>query len=345
MEKIFDHPALKDEKLKWMLSEGLETHPLHQIDPEKSPEKSLAFQEPENDWKFILPFRTDENQALLNALSSGLQSVEFEYTENFYTDLLKLLEGVHPKYIELHFALQRPEQAGKALSDLMKFCKKQKITPGEFTGTLRSNTGSPAGLIDPGLAAQFSGISTLFFSAPHTGVEKKRSFQLTEIFRSLLNTMEHSNEDDAEFLKRSYFRLYLDNDLLADMVKIRAFNLIWALITDETGAGAIKPNLEVAISPGAFGKDPYNNLIAATSLSIGAITSGAGRIYFPHIPLEKTEKLRDPATFSRRMTLNISHILRLESHFNKVVDPLAGSHFFETQATRIAEEAWEKITS
>lgn len=345
MEKIFDHQALKDENLKWMLSEGLDTHPLHQIDPEKSPEKSLAFQEPESDWKFVLPFRMDENQALLNSLSTGLQAIEVEYTENFYADLLKLLEGVHPKFIEIHFALQRPEQAAKALSDLMKFCKKRKITPGEFTGTVRSNTSSPTGLIDTGLAAQFPGISTLFFSAPHTGVEKKRSFQLTEVFRSLLSAMERSKEDDAVFLKRSHFRLYLDNDLLADMVKIRAFNLIWALITDETGTGAIKPNLEVGISPSAFGKDPYNNLIAATSLAIGAITSGAGRIYFPHIPLEKSEKLRDPVAFSRRMTLNISHILRLESHFNKVADPLAGSHFFETQATRMAEEAWEKITS
>jgi methylmalonyl-CoA mutase len=42
-----------------------------------------------------------------------------------------------------------------------------------------------------------------------------------------------------------------------------------------------------------------------------------------------------------RIALNVSHILREESHVNIVADPLAGSYFIDSLVEEFARNAWE----
>jgi methylmalonyl-CoA mutase len=44
-----------------------------------------------------------------------------------------------------------------------------------------------------------------------------------------------------------------------------------------------------------------------------------------------------------RIARNTSHILREESHLNKVADPLAGSYLVENLMLEMAEKAWAKF--
>ena len=56
-------------------------------------------------------------------------------------------------------------------------------------------------------------------------------------------------------------------------------------------------------------------------------------------PFDKTYKT--PDDFSERIARNQQLLLKEECHFNKVVDPAAGSYFIENLTVSIAKQAWD----
>lgn len=56
-------------------------------------------------------------------------------------------------------------------------------------------------------------------------------------------------------------------------------------------------------------------------------------------PFDKTYDA--PNEFSERMARNQQLLLKEESHFDKVIDPAAGSYYIENLTVSIAKQAWE----
>ena len=50
---------------------------------------------------------------------------------------------------------------------------------------------------------------------------------------------------------------------------------------------------------------------------------------------------KKPSDFSERIARNQQLILKEESHFDKIVDPAAGSYYIENLTAMVAEKAWE----
>ena len=46
------------------------------------------------------------------------------------------------------------------------------------------------------------------------------------------------------------------------------------------------------------------------------------------------------AAFNHRIARNIQHLLQMESYFDRVADPAAGSYYVEQLTNQIAEAAW-----
>lgn len=57
------------------------------------------------------------------------------------------------------------------------------------------------------------------------------------------------------------------------------------------------------------------------------------------VPFDKTYET--PDEFSERLARNQQLLLKEESHFDKVVDPAAGSYYIENLTVSIAKQAWE----
>ena len=56
-------------------------------------------------------------------------------------------------------------------------------------------------------------------------------------------------------------------------------------------------------------------------------------------PFDKTYDA--PNEFSERMARNQQLLLKEESHFDKVIDPAAGSYYIENLTVSIAKQAWD----
>ena len=51
----------------------------------------------------------------------------------------------------------------------------------------------------------------------------------------------------------------------------------------------------------------------------------------------------DDQARSIRVARNVSNVLREESHFAKVADPLAGAYFVESLSLQLADTAWKSF--
>jgi len=82
--------------------------------------------------------------------------------------------------------------------------------------------------------------------------------------------------------------------------------------------------------------EPYTNLLRATTESMSAIVGGTDEhTVHPHDVI-----FNNPTSDSTRISLNIQHLLREESQFDKVVDVSAGSYLIEKLTQELTVNAW-----
>lgn len=83
--------------------------------------------------------------------------------------------------------------------------------------------------------------------------------------------------------------------------------------------------------------DAHVNLLRTQTEAMSAVLAGVNSITVT--PFDKTYET--PDDFSERIARNQQLLLKEECHFNKVVDPAAGSYFIENLTISIATQAWE----
>ncbi|MDR0976860.1 MAG: methylmalonyl-CoA mutase family protein [Prevotellaceae bacterium] len=83
--------------------------------------------------------------------------------------------------------------------------------------------------------------------------------------------------------------------------------------------------------------DPYVNLLRTQTEAMSAALAGVDSMTVT--PFDKAYATAND--FSERMARNQQLLLKEESHFDKVIDPAAGSYYIENLTVAIAKQAWE----
>ena len=83
--------------------------------------------------------------------------------------------------------------------------------------------------------------------------------------------------------------------------------------------------------------DAHVNLLRSQTESMSAALAGVDSI--TTTPFDAPYK--KPDAFSERIARNQQHLLKEESHLDKVIDPAGGSYYVETLTLSIAEQAWK----
>ena len=145
-------------------------------------------------------------------------------------------------------------------------------------------------------------------------------------------------EDVAKNIK---FNLSIGSNYFMEIAKFRAARLLWAEIVK-----AYKPECEcgcrmlVHAETGSWNKtlyDAYVNMLRTQTETMSAALGGANSITV--LPFNAVYE--DPTAFSERIARNQQLLLKEESHFDKVVDPAAGSYYIEELTALITDEAWK----
>ena len=83
--------------------------------------------------------------------------------------------------------------------------------------------------------------------------------------------------------------------------------------------------------------DSYVNLLRTQTEAMSAALAGVDSMTV--VPFDKAYET--PNDFSERLARNQQLLLKEESHFDKVIDPAAGSYYIENLTVSIAKQAWD----
>lgn len=137
------------------------------------------------------------------------------------------------------------------------------------------------------------------------------------------------------------FNLGISENFFMEMSKFRAARMLWAEIVkqyspknDESCMMCVNATTSI-YNMTLF--DSYVNLLRSQTEAMSAALAGVHSIEVT--PFDSVYET--PNEFSERIARNQQLLLKEESHFDKVVDPGAGSYFIEELTTSLANEAWK----
>lgn len=131
------------------------------------------------------------------------------------------------------------------------------------------------------------------------------------------------------------FSVEVGTDFFFETSKLRALRAVWQKLLVKRGTDPKSPLLIHAWSRPWINEAyaPHGNMLKATTASIAAILGGCDVLT---VDAEDSEN-----TTMRRAARNVSNVLREESHFSKVADPLAGSYFIDDLTRDLSEKVWQ----
>ncbi len=144
-----------------------------------------------------------------------------------------------------------------------------------------------------------------------------------------------------DIASRIKFTFSISSNYFMEIAKFRAVKVLWANIVKDYGADS--PSAQkiyihaVTSSWNQTIYDAYVNMLRGTTETMSAAIAGVDSI--ETLPFDYA--FRAPGDFSNRIARNVQTILKDESHFNKVIDPSAGSYYIETLTESIMNAAWD----
>ena len=144
------------------------------------------------------------------------------------------------------------------------------------------------------------------------------------------------------------FNMGIGGNYFMEIAKFRAGRMLWAKIVEAykapTFTAALKEaaKMNVSAETSRFNMtiyDAYVNLLRSQTETMSAALAGVDEIVVT--PFDVTYE--QPTDFSERIARNQQLLLKEESHFDKVVDPAAGSFYLENLTHAIAAEAWKQF--
>ena len=285
----------------------------------------IDFKRKSNEWKncykIIVTDEVKANQACLMALMHGADSLFFEINSS-KTDWSKLFNGIQFEYLETRIYISDKNER----SSFEKFIQENGILTVQllfdpFTDNFKENERN---------TCLFNG-----FELQQIGAN---SWQEIGILLSTFHELILKDSSDVRF----NFHLGVGSNYFVEIAKIRAIKWLSDYLCR---LYKIEPEIHFSAEVGFSNKslkDPHTNLLRQTTEAMSAISGGVSKITIrPYDDLSE----KGSNDFSRRMALNISNILKEESYFDFVKDPLKGSHIIEMLTEQIVLKTWDFMKS
>ena len=285
------------------------------------------------------------NQKALELLMKGCDLLIFDLTNLHSNDWAKLFEGIQFEYITSQFKISDSKQFESLKSFFQQEIPKtiqfncdflnqeddvlfDKLAKHSFTRQF------PFCLVD-GFSVQQSGATTwqeigFCLSSGHAYLDRllRNGFTIDQAAACI------------------HFSIGIGSNYFMEIAKIRALKQVWAAVIKEyTPIHTCSFNCAITANIGWTNKsllDPHTNLLRQTTEAMSAVSGGIDSIIVhPYDSLSEN----GTSVLAERMALNIPLILKEESYFDGVIDPLGGSYVVEELTQKIGRKAWHFFQS
>ncbi|MBE6230156.1 MAG: methylmalonyl-CoA mutase small subunit [Bacteroidales bacterium] len=155
-----------------------------------------------------------------------------------------------------------------------------------------------------------------------------------------MNKLVEAGVSPDEAAKRIKFTFAVGSTYFMEIAKFRAARLLWANIVKAYGAECeCSQKMKVHAVTSEWNQtvyDSYVNMLRGTTEAMSATIAGVDSLEV--LPFDYT--YNKPNEFGNRIARNVQMLLKEECHFDKVIDPAAGSYFIENLTESIIDAAW-----
>lgn len=278
----------------------------------------------------------ESNKTALTHLNEGADGILFYIPHDRKVLLNSLLEKIEWPHCNISFLTNTP--AVDLSDELKKIVSKANYKHEELTGSLFAKTypHHPQSInnIIHNLVSltNFHCLGIYISSGPPANRLATGLVQAVQLVELLAT----SGISQKVALQHICFAIETGIDFFNEIATLRALRLLWFQVVRAYGIADYQPaDLYVqAISTAwvqpAF--EPHSNMLKSTTAAMAATTGGCNALTV--LP----EKESDARMV--RIARNVSSLLKEESRFDKVADPLSGSFYLESLTNQIIRKAW-----
>ena len=334
------------ETLQWTIEKGIVLDPFyHPQDVETN--KSPLVATKTNDWEIgediIVDNLKNANTELLNALQNGVNAPRLVINDSLNSDEMEiLLQDVNLGFISTHFKTKG--FAYPIVEALTVLLLKKGQSDTQISGSINDDALSTENALTllPFIKKNLPKFKYLAIEIPDEGLEKTTDSLANAVLKgnNYLSSLSESGLNLEDINRQLYFSITVGNSYFVEIARIRALKILWLNVLTAYGIENPKaPCIEAHLSTKAFETDPNTNMIKSTTQAMSAVMGGINRLtVLPSDTLNESS-----SSSAKRIARNVQHILKMESFFDRVADPAAGSYFVEKLTEELAESAWKKF--
>jgi methylmalonyl-CoA mutase len=337
------------ETLEWKANEKLTFQPYYRNSDFNKITNPERFRVLSKDWVIQQNFgaSTVSNAKILDALEKGAEGIGIELSAQ--SDLNSLLKGVYIDAISLHLT---GDISNTTLAHLDKVVAEKGIEKSSIYGMIafapltiaieNEMNQSVDGLAEAiqSHGTDYSNLKMIHIDARI--VKNSGGNEIQEIGFALAQANEYIDQLTAAGIEASTainkmaFSFSYGTSYFMEIAKTRAFRFLFQSLVQQYKVSA-EPTIYAETAAIVYSKkDPYTNLLRATTAAMSAVIGGCNNlVVLPHnIGLEQT------SDFADRIARNIQIVVKEEAHLAKVKDAGAGAYYIEQMSDDLAKEAW-----
>ena len=289
------------------------------------------------------------NQLAIKAVEEGMNGMIFEINSSVSPE--KLLSDIPLDEVTLSFEIK-----GNSLSFMSAYktyIKSLSLKAEAIKGYVNLNVFEyylTTGSFKEGVFSEIASLIEQFKEYPHFKTvalnsviyQNSGSNQVQEIaytlnsIVSLIEKLAERNISATQVFDNLFVILGVSSEYFVEIAKFRVFNSLLANIATKYGVKEIKSQMSARTS--AWSKsvtDANTNMLRSTTEAMSALLGNVNGIELD--PYDHEFKASND--FSSRIAGNITTILKEESYFGKVANPVDGSYYIEEVSLKLAENA------
>lgn len=346
-----------NKRLVWKNLNGIDLQPFYTRGDQKELLKNTGENSAEvvNYRRITVNEVSKANQLALKALEEGMTGLLFDIQSNVPVD--KLLKDIDFNGIAISFILHKHTLSFAA--DYNSFLESLSIAPQFVKGYIDLdiiNQYLETGSFDRSLLDQAKEFVTTFNKYPNfkslaisgTIFQDAGSNQVQEIAYTLnslvflTDEMTDNNLSAEQIFENLHFTLGISSEYFVEIAKFRVFNSLLSEIASKYGVK--NPKVGLSAKTSVWSKsvtDANTNMLRSTTEAMAALLGNADGLELDPYDHE----FKHSNDFSNRIAGNITTILKEESYFGKVSNPVDGSYYIEELSLMMAQKALDLFKS
>lgn len=334
------------ENLNFTIDDDLNFSPFAHKDDFENQQNAITKNQADNDWQigeeiFVQSLIT-ANKNALHALENGVEALRFILNDcPNLSELSSLLKGINLQIISTHFQFNN-NFGNQFFSDFSKYCLENQFDSANLNGSIGFEKMEEFQKLGTEILKTISEKFPKFDFVINSRNSDKNTDSVSS---NLAGILANCNEVFSAFsekninLSRIVVRIEIGENYFLNIAKIRALKMLWSQFTDGWKTNA-ELKIETHLSPTTQSDNANYNMIKSTTQAMSAVIGGINYLYI--LPSNAFD-IKEGNSFSRRISRNIQHLLKMESYLHRVNDPAAGSYFIEQLTNSLAEKAWQRF--